>query len=153
MLLETLALDSEEVRKKIASATLASPTPTTQHPFPPPPLLTSMLDFIEKGAPPPYWSQCTDSDSERRRWHKSFGICKAAVIKAVVVLAGEDKNLDVLWDAQVGSYPGGAFVERMVGWIKNTTVEGDDPKDDGRDDLIICATLSLGNLARRRELL
>lgn len=110
-----------------------------------------MLDFIEKGAPPSYWETCSDSDTERKRWSKSFGICKAAVIKAVVALAGEDKNLDVLWDSQVASYPGGAFVERMVGWIKNTKFEDAGVHDDGRDDLIICATLSLGNLARRRE--
>lgn len=153
MLLESLTLDSVDVRQAIAAGSLSSPTPTVQNPFPPPPLLTSLLDFVEKGAPPGYWDACTDSEAEKKRWSKSFGICKAAVIKAVVALAGEDKNLDVLWDSQVGSYPGGPFVERMVGWIKNTRVgagnEGVD--DEGRDDLIICATLSLGNLARRRK--
>ncbi|KAG8862014.1 hypothetical protein FRB96_002457 [Tulasnella sp. 330] len=153
MLLESLTLDSVDVRRKIAAGSISSPTPTAQNPFPPPPLLTSLLDFIEKGAPPTYWDSCTDSEAERKRWNKSFGICKAAVIKAVVELAGEDKNMDVLWDSQVGSYPGGPFVERMVGWIKNTKVEGGEEagneQDKGRDDLIICAALSLGNLARR----
>ncbi|KAG8998705.1 hypothetical protein FRB94_005966 [Tulasnella sp. JGI-2019a] len=149
MLLESLTLDSVDVRRAIAAGSISSPTPTAQNPFPPPLLLTTLLNFVETGAPPEYWSACTDSPTEKKRWLKSFGICKAAVIKAIVAIPGEDKNLDVLWDAQVGSYPGGPFVERMVGWIKNTKVEESGEADEGRDDLIICATLSLGNLARR----
>jgi hypothetical protein len=78
---------------------------------------------------------------------KKFDICKAALIKAIVEVAGEDKNEDVLWDETEADHPGGQFVCRMVNWIK--TYAGQGTAD--RDDLVICATLSLGNLARRGQ--
>lgn len=77
---------------------------------------------------------------------KKFDICKAALIKAIVEVAGEEKNEDVLWDETEEDQPGGAFVCRMVEWIRSCA----NGSTAGRDDLVICATLSLGNLARRR---
>jgi hypothetical protein len=80
-------------------------------------------------------------------FEKKFDICKAALIKAIVEVAGEDKNEEVLWDETEEDQPGGLFVGRMVHWIKAYAGGG----TAGRDDLIICATLSLGNLARRGQ--
>lgn len=128
MLLESLSLDSEELRLSLASS---------------PQNLSLILDFVERAAPPTYWEACTSNVKERKRWEATVGTCKAAVIKCVVTVAGEDKNLTTLWDPKNGEgFPGGWFVKRMVGWIKETKLEE-------RDDLIICGTLSLGNLARK----
>lgn len=139
MLLESLTIDSEEVRLSLASLQSSASVGSL-------PPLAIVLDFIEKAEPPTYWAACTDSETDRQRWDKLLSVCKGAVIKAVVITAGEDKNLNVLWDDNTQGHPGGWFVERMVGWIKNEQVGG----EKGRDDLIICATLSLGNLCRKR---
>jgi len=84
---------------------------------------------------------------------KKFNICKGALIKSIVEVAGEEKNADVLWDESVEARPGGQFVWTMVQWMKDyvQTVERD-PNAIHRDDLVICASLSLGNLARRGKL-
>jgi hypothetical protein len=88
-----------------------------------------------------------------------FDNCKAALIKSVVEVAGEERNEDVLWD-DCEDKPGGEFVCRMVHLIKQYVSDMDQStsgvevtKDSlaGRDDLAICASLSLGNLARRGE--
>lgn len=76
---------------------------------------------------------------------KSFDFCKAAVVKAVVEVAGDEKNIHTLWDESDPAKPGGAFVNIMVQWIRTHR----SLKDTNRDDLIICATLSVGNLVRR----
>lgn len=136
-LLESLSLDIEDVRLSLARGV---PFPAEHNGVP---CLSNILDFIEKGAYPPLWSSSgLDSGLE-----KKFDICKAALIKAIVEVAGEDKNEDVLWDETEEDHPGGLFVTRMVDWIK--TYAG--AATAGRDDLIICATLSLGNLARRGQ--
>lgn len=140
MLLESLTLDSEEVRLALASLQSSASVGSL-------PPLAVVLDFVEKAEPPSYWGACTDQLKERQRWDKLLSVCKGAVIKAVVIATGEDKNLNILWDDNTEGHPGGWFVERMVGWIKNVKLDG----DAGRDDLIICATLSLGNLSRKRE--
>ena len=62
-------------------------------------------------------------------------------------MAGEEKNTDVLWDDSNASAPGGAFVTRMVRWIQENAYS-DLSKPSSRDDLVICATLVLGNLVR-----
>lgn len=134
-LLESLALDSEDVRLSLARGV---PFPAEHNGVP---CLSNILDFIERGDYPPLWSSSViDSGLE-----KKFDICKAALIKAIVEVAGEDKNEDVLWDETEEERPGGAFVCRMVHWIKTYT----GGSTAVRDDLIICASLSLGNLARR----
>jgi hypothetical protein len=139
--MESLSLDSETVRIALASPFT---TPNSSKDSVP---LMHLLDFVEKACPPWYWASCAESDKERERWNKMLSVCKAAVIKAVVTVAGEDKNLKILWDSAAKECPGGWFVERMVTWLKNEKVDG----SNGRDDLIICASLSLGNLGRNGE--
>lgn len=149
-LIESLSLDVEDVRLSLARGLHF----TAEHGGVP--CLATVLDFIEKGDYPPFW-QITFTESDRKRRERVFDNCKAALIKSVVEVAGEERNEDVLWD---DSEDGGEFVCRMVEWIKKyitdmdkATPSGDQPKDSfaNRDDLVICATLSLGNLARRGD--
>ena len=133
--LESLSLDVEDVRLSLARGV---PFPAEHNGVP---CLSNILDFIEKGDYPPLWS----SSGIDVGLEKKFDICKAALIKAIVEVAGEDKNEDVLWDETEEDHPGGQFVCRMVNWIKTYVGGG----TAARDDLVICATLSLGNLARR----
>jgi hypothetical protein len=108
-----------------------------------------MLDFVEKGKYPPLWYVQSENGFEGgdvSKKEKAFDDCKAAVIKAVVEVSGDDKNLDILWDDSDDTQPGGEFVSRMIDWIR-AFVNGE-TSGNGRDDLVICATLSLGNITR-----
>jgi hypothetical protein len=138
MTLESLSLDSESIRTAIAGS-LAPGTSESA--------LRWILDFVENGDPPPY---ADESGKQRERWMKSLGWCKAALIKAIVTIAGDEKSIRDLWDAESaakGGYPGGWFVEHMRRWVKafSAPLPG---TEIVRDDLTICGTLSLGNLAR-----
>lgn len=139
-LIESLSLDVEDVRLSLARGV---PFPAEHNGVP---CLSNILDFIEGGDYPPLWSTSFDS-STSAQMEKKFDICKAASIKAVVEVAGEDKNEDVLWDDTEEDSPGGSFVCRMVSWIKECATGN----KAARSDLIICASLSLGNLAKRGE--
>jgi len=103
--------------------------------------LADILEFIDRGDYHPLWKDLPGDGAQRKR---TFDFCKAALIKAVVEIAGEEKNDDVLWDDSDEKQPGGALVGQMVQWIKRHK----DLKDDNRDDLLVCATLTLGNLLR-----
>jgi hypothetical protein len=157
MLLESLSLDVEDVRLSLARG---FNFPAEHNGVP---CLCAMLDFIEKGTYHPIWYGDSGIDeAERKRRERLFDICKAAVIKVVVEVAGEEKNEEVLWDDSEEEKPGGEFVSRMVSWIKKyvpgkigggveakeTRIKISEPSA-GRDDLVICASLSLGNLSRR----
>lgn len=151
MLVESLALDVEDVRLSLARG-LYFPAEHGGIPC-----LSIILDFIEKGDYQPMWYYDSEiGEAERKRRERSFDICKAALIKVVVEVAGEDKNEDVLWDDSEEGKPGGEFVCRMVSWIKGYVdmencgeTSSNAQATNGRDDLVICASLSLGNLARR----
>lgn len=106
--------------------------------------LEDILTFVEHGDHPPLWAEELSAE-ERQRREKAFAFCKAAAIKVVVEVAGDDKNTDVLWDESEPGTPGGPFVWKMVQWLRKHK----DLKATGRDDLVICATLSLGNICRR----
>ncbi len=149
MLLESLSLDIEDVRLSLARG----------YNFPAEhggvPCLSVMLDFIEKGDYPKLWyaEDLGWDATDIKRKERAFDICKAAVIKTIVEVAGEEHNDDVLWDDSDPEQPGGPFVCMMVSWIKKyvstkTQKSVDEPTID-RDDLAICACLALGNLARR----
>jgi hypothetical protein len=145
-LLESLSLDVEDIRLALARG----------YCFPAEhlgvPCFKTMIDFIERGSYPSTWSHPAVSKEDRQRKEKVFNICKAALIKSVVEVAGEEKNEDVLWDDSVEGKPGGEFVYTMSRWIKDyVEAVGKDPSAIHRDDLVICAGLSLGNLARRGE--
>lgn len=152
MLIESLSLDVEDVRLSLARG-LHFPAEHNNVPC-----FSTVLDFIENGSYPPLWASPVFNDAERKRKEKAFDICKAALIKSVVEVAGEESNEDVLWDDSEEGKPGGEFVCRMVSWVKRYVDDmekishaealPDHPAVD-RDDLVICATLSLGNLARR----
>lgn len=145
-LIESLSLDVEDIRYSLARG-FQNPDEHDGVPC-----LQSILDFIESGNYPSSWRLCsTLADGELQQMEKSFGICKAALVKSVVEVAGEEINEEVLWDESVAEKPGGEFVFRMVKWIKDFVAAGDTngPESLPRDDLVICASLSLGNLARR----
>lgn len=146
---ELLALDVEEVKLALAR-TFVSPEDGGDS------ALSRMLAFIEYGDYPPHWSTTpapltpnhggqppTSDEADTRK--KGFDNSKAAIIKAVVEAAGDDKNLDVLWDENSASEGRlGDFVDTMVRWIRgNNQIEG------GREDLLVCALVNLGNLCRK----
>ncbi|GJE87202.1 hypothetical protein PsYK624_032850 [Phanerochaete sordida] len=134
-LLESLCMDVEDVRAALARG-LAAPA---EHGGVR--VLAEMLAFVDAGDYAPHWGAEPDAGAGRR---KGFDRCKAALVKAVVEVAGEEKNVEVLWDGADPARPGGAFVDQMVRWIRT---HGGAEKN--RDDLIVCATLSLGNIVRR----
>ena len=135
-LLEALALDDEDVRLSLARGMTFPDEHGGVR------CLAEILEFIDRGDYHPLWKDLpSDGGAQRER---SFDFCKAALIKAVVEIAGEEKNVDVLWDDSDQEQPGGALVAQMVQWIKKHK----DLKENNRDDLLVCATLTLGNLLR-----
>ncbi|KAA1469477.1 hypothetical protein DENSPDRAFT_835109 [Dentipellis sp. KUC8613] len=134
-LLESLAMDVEDVRLSLARGMTFPDEHGGVN------CLGEILKFIDQGDYHPLW---VDAGDERSRREKSFDLCKAALIKCVVEIAGEEKNTDVLWDESDAANPGGVFVSQMVRWIKSQK----NLKEQSRDDLVICASLSLGNLVR-----
>ena len=106
---------------------------------------SDMLVFVAHGEYPPYWS--AEAPAERAAREKGYDTCKAAIIKAIVEVAGDEKNIDLLWDDSNEANPGGPFVDKMVYLIRSQK----NLEEKTRDDLIMCATLSLGNLVRRGE--
>ncbi|KIJ06186.1 hypothetical protein PAXINDRAFT_20608 [Paxillus involutus ATCC 200175] len=142
--LESLALDVDDIRLSLARGF----TFPAEHQNVP--CLSAMLNFIEQGNYAPLWyvrHETSLDDNEVKSQEKAFDDCKAAVIKAVVEVSGEEKNVDVLCDDSEEMYPGGQFVSRMVNWIRSFVTAGS--YANVRDDMVICATLALGNLTRR----
>lgn len=130
--LEKLALDVEEAKLALAQG-FVSPEGSSNS------VLSQLLKFVEHADYLPYWTE--DVDARK----KGFDRCKAAVIKAVVEVAGDDKNMTVLWDDSQEGKPGGYFVEAMVRWVRDHK----DPAVSKRDDLLVCALVNLGNLCRK----
>jgi len=141
MSLESLILDSDSARMALAKSI---DLPNTQS------SLRCILEFVERGSHPPYWNEF--DDKQRSRWEKTLGLCKAALIKAVITMAGDEKSMEVLWDKESGTetFPGGWFIQTMYNWVKAFSTLTND-SEGVRDDLTICGTLSLGNLARTGE--
>ncbi|ESK96931.1 gtp binding [Moniliophthora roreri MCA 2997] len=145
-LIESLSLDVEDVRLSLARG----------HQFPAEhggvPCFSCILDFLEQGETPPLWKDMPSSFDAKRK-EKGFEMFKAALIKTVVEVVGEERNEDVLWDDSEVGTSGGQFVSRMVQWLKKCVhdMEKGDGEYSSRNDLVICASLSLGNLARREK--
>lgn len=145
MLIESFTMDSEEMRTLLlaprpeTSGTEAVTSRIAHSPF------AQVLQFVEYGSPPAYWS--SEPENQQKKWEKTFGLCKGAIIKGVVTVAGEDTLTSTLWD------DAGWFVQRMRAWVKEypvaTVAARPQDNDEFRDDLVICATLCLGNLARK----
>lgn len=143
--LESSALDVADVRLSLARG-FTFPSEHLDVPC-----FSIMLDFVEKGRYAPLWYVQSESGLEGgdvSKKEKAFDDCKAAVIKAVVEVSGDDRNLDLLWDDSDDSRPGGEFVSRMIDWIRAFVSDGGGTHGIDRDDLVICATLSLGNITR-----
>jgi len=143
-LIESLSLDVEDIRTALARGHFF-PAEYSGNSY-----LSAILDFVESGDYPLTWSipELID-DRERTCKEKEFGICKAALVKAIVEVAGEEKNLEILWEESAVEQPGGRFVSRMVNWIKSYVKQVNDMTEQiPRDDLIIVACLSLGNVCR-----
>lgn len=127
-LLETVTMDIEDARLALARGMAFDEQP---------PCLAPMLDFIESAEYMPNWEESLATEADIKRWRRAVDICKTAVIRATVEVSGEEENLDVLWDSAM---PENGFVSRLTRWLQ---------KDHAPEDLVICATLSLGNLVRR----
>ncbi|KAL0580235.1 hypothetical protein V5O48_001740 [Marasmius crinis-equi] len=144
-LLESLSLDVEDVRLSLARG----------YQFPAEhsgiPCFDYILDFLEKGTISPFWKEMPASFDSKRK-EKGFDMCKAALIKSVVEVVGEERNEEVLWDDSEDT-PGGQFVTRMARWLKQYVADQESGEGtfSTRTDLVICASLSLGNLARREK--
>ena len=136
-LLEGLSIDSEDVRTAIAQSITLAPNVSPFH---------RLLQFVELGDYPTYWDK--DGPSELSKRQKAFDIYKAAAIKVIVSVAGENNAATTLWDGE-SHPPGGALVSKMVSWVKKAS----DAPETRRDDLVICAALTLGNLVRNGMLL
>ena len=134
-LLESLSMDVEDVRLSLARG-LTFPDEHDGIPC-----LSDMLNFLDCGEYPPWWV----GDPDRAAYERIFENCKAGIIRAVVEVAGEQKNTDILWDESEDDKPGGEFVSWMVQWIRKA--------EKGKEGLVICATLTIGNLVRRGEIL
>jgi hypothetical protein len=132
-LLESLSLDVEDVRLSLARG-LTFPDEHEGVPC-----LSDMLNFLDCGDYPSWWAD----DPDHAAYKRSFENCKSGIIRAVVEVAGEQKNTDILWDESEDDKPGGEFVSWMVQWIR---------KEKGKEGLVICATLTIGNLVRRGEI-
>ncbi|EPQ58166.1 hypothetical protein GLOTRDRAFT_136931 [Gloeophyllum trabeum ATCC 11539] len=137
-LIEALALDVEDIRLAFARSMNLDSTPDSLS------SLGVLLDFIERGDYPSAWAS-DFSEEERFKKARAFDMFKSALIKAVVEVAGDEKNEDVLWEKGAGD---DSFVGRMVSWIRK---HKDLRTSDARDDLVICSTLSLGNILRREH--
>jgi len=143
-LIESLSLDIEDIRIALARGYFF-PAEYSGNSY-----LSAILDFVESGDYPPTWSiPGLIDDSERTQKEKELSICKAALVKAIVEITGEEKNLEILWEEPAVEQPGGRFVSRMVSWIRSYVKQVNDITDQiPRDDLIIVACLSLGNVCR-----
>ena len=78
------------------------------------------------------------------RAEASLDFCKAAPVEPVVEIASEEKNVYVLWDDSDEKQPAGALLGQIGQWIKTHK----DLEDNHRDDLLVCASLTLGNILR-----
>jgi hypothetical protein len=139
--LESLSLDVEDVRLSLARE-FQEHTDVS--------CFATILNFIEKGQYSPFWRKALDEGDAIRK-EKTFDMCKAALVKTVVEVVGEERNEEVLWDDSEELKPGGEFVCRMVHWLKTYVfdIENGEGSFSGRSDLVVCASLSLGNLVRR----
>lgn len=130
-LLEGCAIDSKAFRLSSLSGTL-----------------DFMMTFLDQAAMPKAWlsnRSATDdlppipSDEEMiKDTERRFGRAKSAISKAIIIIAGEDENMETLFRAKENG-----FVDVFKNWMTR------DVKI--RDDLVSTAMLAMGNLARRGE--
>lgn len=157
-LLETFTLDSPAVCKGLPSLRLPIAPPLQlagEGPLDVHSVLNVLLLFIEQAEPPAFWALQTPSESQimspvspispapaggdahaqprRAKWATKIGMCKVAAVKAVVEVCAE---------VEMGVKELEAFWLQMRSWLGGK---------EGRDDLVACALLCLGNAAREGE--
>lgn len=139
-LLEACSLDSKQFRQ----ASLSSSTSKAYQS-----MLDFLMQFLDRAMLPRAWSvdreenndslPPTPSDKESaKEIHRHFERAKAAIAKAIVLIAGEDENMATLFEAKENW-----FMDTLKDWMSRDVKE--------RDDLVSTAMLAMGNLARKGE--
>lgn len=113
-------------------------------------LLIRLLDFIESGTTPEYWTEWSDDPA---RMEKAFSAVKASVVRAVVEAPNSDAVMHRLWEeTQIRRSPDDPvkarswLVKRLVDWLHTANATS------GREDLLICAAHMLASLGRKGTL-
>lgn len=144
----------------LASQTIAS-EPFQLSLFNTPFFLSSLLGFIElvsvppqpAPAPPPQRNEGSlssddETDDEEEEDHgKTLGMVKGTLVSVVVAVFGEDEVGELVLGPN-GDGEGKELREVLERWVALAVAE---KGDEGREDLGICAVLSLGNLARNGQ--
>lgn len=132
----------------LASQTIASETfqlALFNHPF----FISSVLQFIElvdlpAMAPSPQEDDEEDDNDDEEDSGKALSLVKGTLVSVVVAVMGEDEVGELVLGKGEGE--GKQLRETLERWVGLAA-----PREDGgedREDLGICAVLSLGNLAR-----
>lgn len=137
-LLEGVVQNSDAAKSAIAFSTFDPSLPYPQRT-----LLHHLIDFIKTARPPPYWSSVSDDPA---RTEKAFSTIKAAIVRAVVEAPNSDEVMERLWeDTKNGkdAATGGKswLVEELVRWLEEA--------EEGREDMLVCASHMLAGLGRR----
>ncbi|KDQ07955.1 hypothetical protein BOTBODRAFT_38392 [Botryobasidium botryosum FD-172 SS1] len=138
MFLESVTLDVADARISLAQGAANGIDDESTPP------LKQLTRFVEDARPPPYWASSPEGD--RKRWEKTLSTCKGAIVKTIIAIAGDDTNMALLWGSEEES--GGWFVKKMIEWVP-AAYTNVDASPEIRDDLSICATLTLGNIIRK----
>jgi hypothetical protein len=127
IILESLSLDSEVARISMASDDVLKP----------------LVKFVENDGYPKSWSRAITTDRESMQ--KTFDICRGAMITVLTSIAGETHNSDKLWGSTPD--PSSWFATTMLRWISLFSADLKEGRET-REELAICGTLCIGNLAR-----
>jgi hypothetical protein len=99
-----------------------------------------LLDFVERAGTPAVLHAAEDEDEDEdvspEVVEKRFGSLKGGVVKCVVAVFGEDGVGERIFEANEAGE-----LARMRRWLEQEA-------SGEREDMVICAVLSLGNLAR-----
>uniref|UniRef100_A0A0K3CCD8 FGENESH: predicted gene_3.532 protein n=1 Tax=Rhodotorula toruloides TaxID=5286 RepID=A0A0K3CCD8_RHOTO len=139
-LLEGIVQDSDAAKLAIAFSTFDPSLPYPQRT-----LLHHLLAFVKTARPPSYWSSVSDDPA---RTEKAFSTIKAAVVRAVVEAPNSDEVMERLWDDTrrgegVATGDKSWLVEKLVRWL--------DEAEEGREDMLVCASHMLAGLGRRDD--
>ncbi|KAH8922837.1 hypothetical protein BT69DRAFT_210507 [Atractiella rhizophila] len=131
--------------------------------------LSHLLTFIEFGQRPTNWGWdyfASSAQEEKEDRLKVFRESKAAIERAIVVAPTEDEVKDIVlninrrnaaWRNARGKgkkkepIRRSWVVDKLVGWLGGDLLDEPmqgDGAEESREDLVICASLTLGNLAR-----
>ncbi len=93
--------------------------------------LDVLMTFVEEAELPQEWLRDDDAQAADEM-RKAFAQVKASAARAVVAVAGDDRNMVELFSGSLG------FIDRLKVWIRY------DPKE--RDDLVSCGMLAWATL-------